>query len=290
MSQPASTKFKNQLPPNPSRSAFTLIELLVVIAIIAILAALLLPAVAKAKLKAQRVYCINNLKQVALASKLYTDDNAGRIPSAYPSYPASNPFPSFWCGGNAETGGDKGSYGYYGSDPTGIQLGTLWPYIKALGLYHCPADQRLADADPVPAQFKGKPILRSISMNSYMGGRSYGAKPEWVATKPGGGRDPFHPVYLKESEMRKPAVTWLVVDEDQESINDAMCVVDVGGTDRFVDLPSRAHGFGYGINFNDAHAEIYNFREVASKNWHVGDQGGLKDWMRFTNVTTHPIQ
>src|SRR5690349_9129946 len=137
---------------------FTLIELLVVIAIIAILAAMLLPALARAKAKAQRIYCINDLKQVAVACKLYADDNSGRIPSAYPTYGG---FTSSWCGGNAETGGAPGSYAYGGSDPTGIQGGTLWPYTKALKLYHCPADNRIADAAGVLPQYKGQPILRS---------------------------------------------------------------------------------------------------------------------------------
>src|SRR5436190_8903539 len=123
------------------KAAFTLIELLVVIAIIAILAALLLPALSNAKLKGQRIACINNLRQIAIACKLYADDNNGKIPSSYPNY---NGFVSAWCQGNAQTGGLPGSYPPGGADPAGIQAGTLWPYTKSLGTFHCPADRRMA--------------------------------------------------------------------------------------------------------------------------------------------------
>jgi prepilin-type N-terminal cleavage/methylation domain-containing protein len=269
----------------PSRRGFTLIELLVVIAIIAILAAMLLPALSKAKLKAQRAYCINNLRQFALTSKMYTDDNSGKLVSAYPTYAG---FTATWCGGNAETGGLPGAYVYGGADPAGIQAGLLWPYAKALGIYHCPADKRIADNPGVPLAFRGKPILRSIAMNSYLNGRSLGASPNWVVTSPNDPRDPNKPVYRKESEMTSPAQTWLVLDEDQFSINDGMFLLDVGSA-RFPDLPSRAHGTGYGINFNDGHAEVYQLRDAASHSWTPGAAGGSPDGSRLRAVTTHPL-
>jgi len=65
--------------------------------------------------------------------------------------------------------------------------------------------------------------------------------------------------------------------------------VDVGGTYKFIDLPSRAHRFGYGICFADGHVEIDQFKDDASKDWQIGLPGGLNDWMRFTNITTHPL-
>ena len=127
-------------------------------------------------------------------------------------------------------------------------------------------------------------------MNSYMGAQSFGVTPAWVVTSPNGAMNLAAPVYRKENEIKKPSQTWVVLDEDQASINDAMFIVDMGGAARFLDLPSRNHGFGYGINFADGHAEVFQLRDPASRKWNVSDarpKGGINDWMALTNVTTH---
>jgi prepilin-type N-terminal cleavage/methylation domain-containing protein/prepilin-type processing-associated H-X9-DG protein len=249
------------------RGAFTLIELLVVIAIIAILAAMLLPALSKAKVRAQGIGCLNNSKQLMVAWRMYTEDNADRLLFSYGSTAASSPY--VWSGPSGGTldinpylPTQQGNWDYTNT----IEKSPIWPYTgKSTGIWHCPADTALGTT-PSGARV---PRPRSMSMSNWVGGT--GDVPPNGDYRGFWGLGANWQVFRKLSEMLQPgpAMTFVLLDENQLSINDGYFVVEMDGypspgSREIVDFPAAYHNNAGGFAFADGHSEIHRWMD-----WHI---------------------
>ena len=244
------------------KRGFTLIELLVVIAIIAILAGMLLPALSKAKTKAQGILCMSNNKQLVLGTQLYTMDNNERMPNNF-TIPdtleaiTSKKFNN-WVN-NVMTWGTTGIEGESVTNVHWVKNGVLGRYTAgAVGIYQCPADTRVS---PAQAKLGWTRRNRSNAMNALIGlsdnlAGSLGGR-SWAM---GGAYRQF----LKTGDFPTPANTWLTLDEHPDSVNDAFFINDVNST-AWSDVPSSLHNGACGFSFVDGHAEIRKWQSSYSK-------------------------
>jgi prepilin-type N-terminal cleavage/methylation domain-containing protein/prepilin-type processing-associated H-X9-DG protein len=221
-------------PTNRPTQGFTLIELLVVIAIIAILAAMLLPALAKSKSKAQGIMCLSNLKQLQICWTMYSADNSDKI---VPNGDGANY--TGWIGGQFSVNPTDGTNVNLIKAPTGF----LWSYNQSLGIYKCPADKSVAKLNNVVLG----PRVRSISMNGNMNGNSWYTK-DTLTT---------YFTFRKISQIVRPSPSqaFVFLDENPTTLDDGyfLVVFDsiIWGND-----PGIYHNGACGFSFADGHSEI----------------------------------
>ncbi len=251
-SHPHIVKFRDVWNPVPSRrprGAFTIIELLVVVAIIAILAALILPALARAKEEGRSINCRSNLRQLQMCWEMYGNDNGGVLcPNVWiDTLGSSQMATNSWCAGNARRD----------TTTDNIKSGLLYPYNNSTPLYHCPSDMStVQDANGNPLM---QPRTRSYNMSQSVNGLGLLPNPldGYIV-------DAIQPCFIKFSQITNPTPSHLFVflDENEGTLSDDQFGYPMpnymSGT-YWWDMPSNRHHQGANFSFADGHVEHWHW-------------------------------
>jgi prepilin-type N-terminal cleavage/methylation domain-containing protein/prepilin-type processing-associated H-X9-DG protein len=221
---------------------FTLIELLVVIAIIAILAAMLLPALSKAKARAQGTQCMGNIRQLQIASMVYMSDFNDRFPNNDVGSPTSEAGPDSWIKGNVQrfTTPPQNYSTYW------VSSGSLWPYNQSYGIYVCPTDRSMVNSSVAHNRSYAISVWLSCDNISQVKNDAYATEA------------------LKSTQVKNPSEAIDFMEENQVSIDNGVIGIFSHTTAGIWNLPSNRHNNSGTLTFVDGHAETWRWKGIVN--------------------------